>query len=84
MGYLKGEELTQAVREMFKFTAGKPLHTKLVSCMRWAFMVGYRIAEGRERWVNFRPDAEICDEWAGLVCHMLEQTEKENEWRPQQ
>lgn len=84
MSYLKGEDLTQAVREMFNFTAGKPLHTKLVSCMRWAFVLGYRIAESRERWVNFRMDEEINQEWAGIVCSMLEQKEKEREWRPQQ
>jgi hypothetical protein len=84
MAYLKGEELTAAVREMFRFTAHKPLHTKLVSCMRWAFVVGYRIAEGRERHVNFRQDAEITEEWGAIVCSMLEQNEKENEWRPLQ
>lgn len=83
MTYLKGEELTAAVHEMFRFTAGKPLHTKLVSCMRWAFVVGFRIAEGKFHWANWAKDEDINAEWAGIVCHMLEQREGDKEWRPQ-
>ncbi len=76
------KDLREAARQAFQLGGvDKDRKIAVIKAMRWAFLIGYRIAEAKERHTDFATNEELQKEWAELVMGQLVQASPVDEWR---